>query len=175
VLLEQLSQLSRASTAPSVAANGPVRSLVAAITVAVVGGFAWLTGTLPGVASPFDHDPAPRQAPSEPAQTGGPSDESGLPGVPPGQTQPRQDNGNHYGQTKPHDNNGNHYGQTKPHQNNGNHYGQTKPHQNNGNHNGQTKPDKPDKPDNANSGSNNGQTQPEHSNASSGHGNGNVK
>jgi len=159
VLLEQLSQLSAASWAPQ-AGGGPVRSLVATGTVVVVGGLSWLTGTLPGVASPFHHDPAPRHAPAEPGQ--GDDDGSVLPSAPPsvppgqtgahpdrglhnGQVTPGQaetdDNGNHYGQTKPHQNNGNHTGQTKPHQNSGNHTGQTKPHENKGNHTGQTNPD----------------------------------
>ena len=159
VLLAQLSQLSAASV-PS-RREGPVRLLVAAVTVVVLTCFSWLTGALPGVASPFDgprdHRPAPQHAPStspSPAIKSG-SAAAPQPGtLPPGQTRTHQDNGNHTGLTKPnhHDNgnhngltdgqqdNGNHYGQTKPHQNQGHHNGQTKPHQNHGHHNGQTKP-----------------------------------
>ncbi len=160
VLLEQLAQLSATSVAP--AGGGPVRTLVAAVTVVVVGGFSWLTGTLPGVASPFDGDggPAPQHAPADPGQDG--IDPAGDPGAPgplevhsgrgshAGQTRPhqpdgaapsQQDSGNHTGQIKPHTDNGNHTGQIKPHTNNGNHTGQIKPHTDNGNHTGQTKPD----------------------------------
>ena len=187
VLLEQLSQLSAASVAPSV--SGPARSFVAGATVVVVGGFSWLTGTLPGVASPFHRDdhPAPRHAPAEPGQSDDtPGDESGddsgeAPAVPPGQVL-HPNKGKHNGQTKPHQNNGNHTGQdddatdatddatddestdngnhtgqTKPHQDNGNHTGQTKPHQNNGNHTGQTK-------HHQNNGNHTGQTKPHHNN-----------
>jgi len=195
VLLAQLSQLSAASAPPR--GSGPVRSLVAAVTVAVVGGFSWLTGTLPGVASPFHHEPAdhaPLHAPAEPGQ--GDSDGTGPSVTSPGGTltgrgdarghgRSEQAPGQQSGQAdeapdtdssdgdQAHQDNGNHYGQTKPHQNNGNHYGQTTPHQNNGNHTGQTKPHE----DNGNandqaeaqqdSGSHAGQTKPQQ------HGNGN--
>jgi hypothetical protein len=133
VLLEQLSQLSRAS-APVGGPGRAARSMLSAGTVLVVAGLSWVTGTLPGVASPFDgppaHQPSHQQAPLEP------SDEQSLPTdvvppgpavVPPGLVKPHQDNGNHTGQTKPHQNSGNHTGQTKPHQDSGNHTGQTKP------------------------------------------------
>jgi hypothetical protein len=158
VLLAQLSQLSVTSVPPR--REGPVRFLVAAVTVLVLTFFSWLTGALPGVASPFDgvrdHDPAPQHAPAtSPAPTSEGTDAMPEPGaLPPGQTRTHQDNGNHTGLTKPNhqDNgnhlglidgqqdNGNHTGQTKAHQNNGHHTGQTKPHQNTGQHNGQTKP-----------------------------------
>ena len=145
VLLAQLSQLSRVSAPPS-APSRAGRSLLSAATVLVVAGVSWLTGTLPGVASPFDRQPAHQPTHQEGPLV--PSDEQVEPGevpsgpavVPPGLAKPHQDNGNHTGQTKPHHNNGNHTGQTKPHHNNGNHTGQTKPHHNNGNHTGQTKP-----------------------------------
>ena len=52
VLLAQLSQLS-ATSVPS-RREGPVRLLVAAVTVLVLAFFSWVTGALPGVASPFD-------------------------------------------------------------------------------------------------------------------------
>jgi hypothetical protein len=158
VLLEQLSQLSRAS-APR--ATGPTsRSLTSAATVVIVAGVSWLTGTLPGVASPFDrqpaHQPTHQQAPLTPSgeQPGSGVVPPGPAVVPPGQAKPHQNNGNHTGQIKPHQNNGNHTGQIKPHQNNGNHTGQTKPHQNNGNHTGQTKPHQ-------NNGNHTGQTKPD--------------
>jgi hypothetical protein len=158
VLLAQLSQLSAASLPPR--REGPVRLLVAAVTVLVLAFFSWLTGALPGVASPFDgvrnHHSAPQHAPrSSPAPTIESDDAAAQPDVlPPGQVRTHQDSGNHTGLTKPnhHDNgnhlglvdgqhdNGNHTGQTKPHQNQGNHTGQTKPHQNQGHHSGQTKP-----------------------------------
>ena len=150
LLLEQLSQLSRHSVATS-PAGGPrsVRALMATATVTVIAGVSWLTGTMPGVASPFAREPGHGHAAHAPAApgvaTGAESaapdlPEAATPTVPPGQTKPHQNNGNHTGQTKPHQNNGNHTGQTKPHQNNGNHTGQTKPHQSNGNQTGQTKP-----------------------------------
>jgi hypothetical protein len=146
VLLAQLAQLSATSAVPRGGGN-PIRALMAAATVVVVGGLSWLTGTLPGVASPFHSDPvkpAPRHAPAEPGGDGVPSDHSVVPTappiVPPGLAEAHPNNGNHYGQTKPHQNNGNHTGQTKPHQNNGNHTGQTRPHQNNSNQTGQTRP-----------------------------------
>ena len=146
VLLEQLSQLSGAS-APR--ATGPTsRSLMSAATVVIVAGVSWLTGTLPGVASPFDrqpaHQPTHQQAPLTPSGEQPGSGEVVPPGpavVPPGQAKPHQNNGNHTGQIKPHQNNGNHTGQTKPHQNNSIPTGQTKPDDNNGNQTGQTRPD----------------------------------
>jgi len=158
VLLAQLSQLSAASVPPR--REGPVRFLVAAVTVLVLTSFSWLTGALPGVASPFDgsrdHHPAPQHAPAtSPAPTSESTDAQPQPGtLPPGQTRTHHDNGNHTGLTKPNhqDNgnhtgltdgqqdNGNHTGQTKPHENQGHHTGQTRPHQNNGHHTGQTKP-----------------------------------
>jgi len=159
VFLAQLSQLSAASV-PS-RREGPVRFLVAAVTVVVLTFFSWLTGALPGVASPFDgprdHRPAPQHAPATSPARATKSSTGAVPqpgALPPGQTRTHQDNGNHTGLTKPHhqDNgnhngltdgqqdNGNHTGQTKPHQNHGHHNGQTKPHQNHGHHNGQTKP-----------------------------------
>jgi hypothetical protein len=135
--------------------------MLSAGTVLVVAGLSWVTGTLPGVASPFDgppaHQPSHQQAPLEP------SDEQSLPTdvvppgpavVPPGLVKPHQDNGNHTGQTKPHQNSGNHTGQTKPHQNSGNHTGQTEPHQNSGNHTGQSRPHE-------DSGNHAGQTKPQ--------------
>jgi hypothetical protein len=145
VLLEQLSQLSRAA-APPRAPGHAARSLLSAATVLVVAGLSWLTGTLPGVASPFSpgHHPSPQHAPADPTPGSVSDDEDTIPVtppiVPPGQVKPHQDNGNHTGQIKPHSNNGNHTGQIKPHQNSGNHTGQTKPHTNTGNHTGQTKP-----------------------------------
>ncbi len=146
VLLEQLSQLSRVS-APATAPGRASRSLMSAATVLVVAAVSWLTGTLPGVASPFDrqpaHQPTHEHAPLTPSgEQPWPADAvpPGPPIVPPGQAKPHQDNGNHTGQIKPHQNNGNHTGQIKPHQNNGNHTGQTEPHDNNGNHTGQTEP-----------------------------------
>jgi hypothetical protein len=133
VLLEQLSQLSSAS-APRVATGPTARSLISAATVVIVAGLSWLTGTLPGVASPFDrepaHQPTHQEAPLTPSGEQPGSGEVVPPApavVPPGQAKPHQDDGNHTGQTKPHQNNGNHTGQIKPHQNNGNHTGQTKP------------------------------------------------
>ena len=163
VLLEQLSQLSRAS-APVAGPGRASRSLMSAATVLVVASISWLTGTLPGIASPFDRQPAHQPTQEHAPLT--PSGEQPRPGsevpseplvVPPGQAKPHQDNGNHTGQTKPHQDNGNHTGQTKPHQNNGNHTGQTKPHQNNGNHTGQTKPHQ-------NNGNHTGQTKPHQNN-----------
>ena len=156
VLLAQLSQLSAASVPPR--REGPVRFLVAAVTVLVLTSFSWLTGALPGVASPFDgirdHHPAPQQAP---ATSPAPASESSgaTPGaLPPGQTRTHHDNGNHTGLTKPnHQDNGNHLGLTDGQQDNGNHTGQTKPHENSGNHTGQTKPHE-------NSGNHTGQTKP---------------
>jgi hypothetical protein len=147
VLLEQLSQLSSAS-APRGATGPTARSLMSAATVVIVAGLSWVTGTLPGVASPFDrhpaHQPTHEQAPLTPSGELPGSGEVVPPGlgvVPPAQAKPHQDNGNHTGQIKPHQNNGNHTGQIKPHQNNGNHTGQTEPHQNSGNHTGQTEPE----------------------------------
>ncbi|HET6937554.1 MAG TPA: hypothetical protein VFI19_03065, partial [Nocardioides sp.] len=155
----QLSQLSAASVPPR--REGPVRFLVAAVTVLVLASFSWLTGALPGVASPFDgardHHPAPQQAPTTtpPAPTSESADAVPQPGaVPPGPPRTHQDNGHHSGLAKPnhHDNgnhtgltdgqqdNGNHTGQTRPHQNHGQHTGQTTPHHNHGHHTGQTKP-----------------------------------
>jgi hypothetical protein len=173
VLLAQLSQLSAASV--PVRREGPVRLLVAAVTVLVLAFFSWLTGALPGVASPFDgardHQSAPKHAAR--SSSAPPSKGSGAlaqPGaLPPGQTRTHHDNGNHTGLTRPnHHDNGNHTGltdsqqdqglhtgQTKPHQNNGHHTGQTKPHQNNGHHTGQTKPHQ-------NNGHHTGQTKPDH-------------
>ena len=52
VLLARLGQLS-ASSVPN-RREGPVRALVAGVTVLVLASFSWLTGALPGVASPFD-------------------------------------------------------------------------------------------------------------------------
>jgi hypothetical protein len=165
VLLAQLSQLSAASVPHR--REGPARVLVATVTVVVLAFFSWLTGAVPGVASPFDGVRDSRPAPHAPkasptpdgASEGDQGDERGestasAPVVPPGQVRTHHDNGNHTGLTKPnhHDNgnhtglddaqqdNGNHNGQTKPHQNHGHHNGQTKPHQNHGHHNGQTKP-----------------------------------
>ncbi|WP_157544857.1 hypothetical protein [Nocardioides halotolerans] len=161
VLLEQLAQLSRqgAASAPH---DGPgiVKAFLAAVSVSVLASVAWLTGTLPGVASPFTREPETRPAPQHAAAEPGTlalADEDTEADAPPavadghagahhgkaqhgGRTTPPQDNGHHTGQTKPHQNNGHHTGQTKPHQNNGHHTGQTKPHQNNGHHTGQTKP-----------------------------------
>jgi hypothetical protein len=160
VLLAQLSQLSAAS-APH-RREGPARAVVATISVLVLACFAWLTGAVPGVASPFngvrDPRPAPQHTPSA-TPAPGPTSEAGaaLPGeaaLPPGLVRTHHDNGNHTGLTKPnhHDNgnhtglndaqqdNGNHTGQTKPHTNQGTHTGQTKPHTNQGHHHGQTKP-----------------------------------
>jgi hypothetical protein len=171
VLLAQLSQLSAASVPHR--RDGPVRALVAVVTVLVLSGFSWLTGALPGVASPFDgmrdQRPAPQHAPrTTPAPDPAPDPALGaaLPSqpaaVPPGQIKPHTNNGHHYGQVKPHTNNGHHYGQTKPHTNNGHHQGQTKPHTNNGHHQGQTKP-------HTNNGHHQGQTKPHTDN---GNGNG---
>ncbi len=182
VLLEQLVQLSRHST-PSVKSGGPgtMKALMAAASVTVIAAVSWLTGTMPGVASPFSREPtyrpAPQHGPAEPSARAVSDDEAATTVTPPteppgqakpdkprddnglhlGQTKPHQNNGNHHGQTKPHHNNGNHHGQTKPHQNNGNHHGQTKPHQNNGNHHGQTKPHQ-------NNGNHHGQTKPHQNN-----------
>jgi hypothetical protein len=139
VLLEQLSQLSRVST-PRGGHSRATRSLTSAATVLVVAGVSWLTGTLPGVASPFDRQPA--HQPTHQLAPLVPSGDLPRPGtpvppgpavVPPGQAKPHHDSGNHTGQTKPHHDNGNHTGQTKPHHDNGNHTGQTTPHHNNGN------------------------------------------
>jgi hypothetical protein len=139
VLLEQLSQLSRASAARAKPGRA-ARSLMSAATVLVVAGVSWLTGTMPGVASPFSREPSPRPTPQH-ATAEPDAAVSGVEAVvpvtpakvPPGQLKPHHGKGNHNGQTKPHHNNGNHNGQTKPHHNNGNHNGQTKPHHNNGN------------------------------------------
>jgi hypothetical protein len=156
VLLEQLSQLSRVS-APRVGSSRATRSVMSAATVLVVAAVSWLTGTMPGIASPFDRQPS--HQPTQQHAPPGPSGDLPRPGeavppgpavVPPGQAKPQQDNGNHTGQTKPHQNSGNHTGQTKPHQNSGNHTGQTKPHQNSGNHTGQTKPHQDSDNDNGN-------------------------
>ena len=140
VLLEQLSQLSRGSVPQR--GQSRARSFVAGVTVVVVGGFSWLTGTLPGVASPFERPPAHhRSTPSaEPTPTpeAAPPTSTTTDPSPAGAGSSGQ--GKHHGQTKPHQDNGNHTGQTKPHQDNGNHTGQTKPHQNNGHHTGHTKP-----------------------------------
>ena len=154
VLLEQLSQLSAESVASPV--SGPARTFVAAVTVVVVGGFSWLTGTLPGVASPFHRDSvdrAPQHGPAEPGPSDVQDDRSDVPAVPPvvppGQTKAHPGRG-HDGKGKSQQDNGNHTGQvqeddatddTQTQQDNGNHNGQTKPHQNNGNHHGQTKPE----------------------------------
>ena len=147
VLLEQLSQLSQLSVASTGTGSRGKRAVVAAASVTVIAGASWLTGTMPGVASPFSRGPGHGHAQHGPAEhaPGTPSDESAVPylsgTLPPGQAKPhRHGKGNHTGQTKPHHDNGNHTGQTKPHLNNGNHTGQTKPHLNNGNHTGQTKP-----------------------------------
>ena len=150
VLLEQLSQLSRASVPAR--RNSAARSVAAAVTALLVGCLSWLTGTLPGVASPLQREPS-HHGPSRGAPATTPDDKprpaadpapagsgDALPGVPPavasGHTKPHHDNGLHLGQTKPHQDNGNHLGQTKPHHDNGNHHGQTKPHHNNGNGHG---------------------------------------
>jgi hypothetical protein len=159
VLLAQLSQLSAVSVPPR--REGPVRILVAAVTVVVLAFFSWLTGAVPGVASPFDgirhHHSAPSQAPASPSAPAldGSDAAPPLPGaLPPGQVRTHQDSGNHAGLTKPghedsgnhtglingQENNGSHTGQTKVHQNHGHHTGQVKPHQNHGHHTGQTKP-----------------------------------
>ena len=118
VLLEQLSQLSRAS-APVAGPGRASRSLMSAATVLVVASISWLTGTLPGIASPFDRQPAHQPTQQHAPLT--PSGEQPRPGaevpplvVPPGQAKPHQNNGNHLGQVKPHQNSGNHTGQTKP-------------------------------------------------------------
>jgi hypothetical protein len=160
VLLAQLSQLSAAS-APH-RREGPARAAVATISVLVLACFAWLTGAVPGVASPFngvrDPRPAPQHAPSA-TPAPGPASDAGVAlttgtALAPGQVRTEHDNGNHTGLTKPnhHDNgnhtglygtqqdNGNHTGQTKPHANQGHHTGQTKPHTDHGQHHGQTKP-----------------------------------
>ena len=129
LLLEQLSQLSRHSVATS-PAGGPrsMRALMATATVTVIAGVSWLTGTMPGVASPFAREPGHGHAAHAPAApgvaTGAESaapdlPEAATPTVSPGQTKPHQNNGNHTGQTKPHQSNGNQTGQTKPHENNG--------------------------------------------------------
>jgi hypothetical protein len=131
---------------------------VAAVTVLVVAGFSWLTGTLPGVASPFQREPS-HQPTHQPVQEQDPvTPPDGQPGlegsfavVPPGLAKPHHDLGNHIGQTETHPNNGNHTGQVKPHSNNGNHR-PVKPHSNNGNHTGQV--------DHPNSGNHTGQTVP---------------
>jgi len=160
VLLAQLSQLSAAS-APH-RREGPARAAVATISVLVLACFAWLTGAVPGVASPFNGVRDPRPAPQHtPSATPAPglTSEAGVAltseaTLPPGQVRTHHDNGKHLGLTKPnhHDNgnhtglydtqpdNGNHTGQTKPHTNQGTHTGQTKPHTNQGHHHGQTKP-----------------------------------
>jgi hypothetical protein len=175
VLLTQLSQLSAASVPHR--RDGPVRALVATVTVLVLVGFSWLTGALPGVASPFDgvreHRPAPQHAPrTSPAPDPAPGAAAALPSqpavLPPGQVKPHH-NGQHLGQTEPHQDNGLHLGQTKPHQNNGHHLGQTKPHENNGQHLGQTKPHHSNgHGDGQDNGHHNGQTKPHQD-----HGNGN--
>src|SRR3954470_20460284 len=171
VLLARLGQLS-ASSVPH-RPEGPVRALVAAVTVLVLAVFSWLTGALPGVASPFDgvrdHRPAPLHAsrtPPPPLRPRGPpppwgsaSDgESPLPSqpaaLPPGQTRTHHDQGNHTGLTKPsHDDHGHHTGLTDARHDQGHHYGQTKPHVNHGHHTGQTKP-------HADDGHHTGQTKP---------------
>jgi len=142
VLLEQLAQLSQGSVPSAGRGGGPKRALMAALSVTVIAGASWLTGTMPGVASPFAHGPghghAGVHAPAEPASDGASGDSSAAPGQAKAH---HQDNGNHTGQTKPHSNSGNHTGQTKPHTHSGNHTGQTKPHTDTGNHTGQTKPD----------------------------------
>lgn len=147
-LLDQLAQLS-ASSVPR-RREAPVRALVSAVTVLVLICFSWLTGALPGVASPFDgvrdQRPAPHHAPKAPAASDAASEAgSALPGQPavvlPGPPQTHHGQGHHYGLTKPtHQDQGHHYGQTKPHSNNGHHTGQTKPHTDQGHHTGQTKP-----------------------------------
>jgi hypothetical protein len=141
VLLEQLAQLSQLH-APPAAAGGPssLRALMAAATVTVVGGVSWLTGTLPGVASPFakepPHRPASQHAPLDPSPGAASAGHAAIPSTtppsrPPGLAKPHHHS--HHGQ------HGHHNGQTKPHQNNGNHTGQTKPHDNYG----QGQPDVP--------------------------------
>jgi hypothetical protein len=151
VLLAQLAQLAQQHP-PATTGPGSTRALMAAATVTVVGGLSWLTGTLPGVASPFTGSHTDRPAhhapvdPSPGAPSGGhaavpaTTPPTAPPTAPPGQTKPHLDNGNHTGQTTPHANSGNHTGQTKPHANSGNHTGQTTPHTNSGNHTGQTTP-----------------------------------
>jgi len=163
ILLAQLSQLSAASVPHR--REGPARALVACVTVVILACFAWLTGAVPGVASPFDGVREPRPAPNAPRTTPAPDSapdsasdaDAPAPGqaaVPPGPARTHHDQGNHTGLLKPnhHDNgnhtglndaqqdNGNHTGQTKPHTNQGQHHGQTKPHANQGQHHGQTKP-----------------------------------
>ncbi|MDX6372191.1 MAG: hypothetical protein QOD98_1179, partial [Nocardioidaceae bacterium] len=93
VLLEQLSQLSRAS-ARSAGPGRAARSLLSAATVLVVAGVSWLTGTMPGIASPFDrqpaHQPTHQHAPVVPSGEQlrlGDAVAPGLP-VPPGQAKP---------------------------------------------------------------------------------------
>ena len=60
VLLEQLAQLSRLST-PSAPSGGPgaMKVLMAGFSVTLIAAVSWLTGTLPGVASPFHREPRP--------------------------------------------------------------------------------------------------------------------
>ena len=129
VLLEQLSQLSRASVPAR--RNSAARSVAAAVTALLVGCLSWLTGTLPGVASPLQREPS-HHGPSRGAPATTPDDKprpaadpapagsgDALPGVPPavasGHTKPHHDNGLHLGQTKPHQDNGHHGSQSKPH------------------------------------------------------------
>jgi hypothetical protein len=156
VLLEQLAQLSQSSTPSAADSPRTVKAFLATVSVTVLATVAWLTGTLPGVASPFTREPAtphpaPQHAPVEPGTQTVSGGEETVPVVAPEpKPKPHRNKGHHNGQGKPiRDNNGLHLGQTEPHQDNGNHYGQTKPHHNNGNHNGQTKPHH-----------NNGQTKP---------------
>jgi hypothetical protein len=171
-LLAQLAQLS-ASSVPR-RREAPVRALVSAVTVLVLICFSWLTGALPGVASPFDgvrdQRPAPHHATNSPPDSDPASAAASvLPSrpvvVPPGQPRTNHDQGNHAGLTEPtHQDQGHHYGQTKPHTDSGHHNGQTKPHTDSGHHNGQTEP-------HTNSGHHNGQTKP-HLDHGSGNGNG---
>ncbi|HEX5090565.1 MAG TPA: hypothetical protein VFV89_22340 [Nocardioides sp.] len=175
VLLAQLSQLSAAAVARP--KDGPARALVAGVTVLILACFAWLTGAVPGVASPFDGVRDPRPAPHAPRTTPTPEQvaEAGASATgealaAPGGVGTLHDQGNHTGLAKPnhHDNgnhtglygaqhdNGNHTGQTKPHTNQGNHHGQTRPHTDQGNHHGQTKPHQHGHPDQPPTGPGNG-------------------
>ena len=159
VLLAQLSQLSAHSVATAPAGGSRItRTLMAAASVTVLAGVSWLTGTMPGVASPFSRGPEHGHAQHRPAEpSSDAAEESAVPfvpetrppAVPPGQAKPHHDNGHHNGQTKPHQDNGHHNGQASPDDtgddtgqsgshDNGNHNGQTKPHDINGNPNGQS-------------------------------------
>ena len=140
VLLEQLAQLSQGSVPSAGRGGGPKRALMAALSVTVIAGASWLTGTMPGVASPFAHGPghghAGVHAPAEPASDAASGDRSAAPSQAKAH---HQDNGNHTGQTKPDEGTGDETGQTKPHEDNGNHTGPTATPQDNGNANGHVK------------------------------------